>query len=193
MTYRDGPGAGRDPVREGRGTRRFSDESKFLLGRPSSVARALQLIGDRWSFMTMREAFFGVRRYDQMKRNMNIAPNILTDRLNRFVERGLFERRLYQSNPARHEYVMTPMARDLYGPFLAMLAWGDRWLADGRPPLILTHRGCGRDFTPSVLCDRCREPIDTFTMRYRLNYDATPYTVAPTKALDGGSGDPQPS
>lgn len=184
VTYRDGPGAGRDPVKEGRGTRRFSDESKFLLGRPSSVARALQLIGDRWSFMTMREAFFGVRRYDQMKRNMNIAPNILTDRLNRFVEKGLFERRPYQSNPPRHEYVMTPMARDLYGPFLAMLAWGDRWLSDGRSPLVLTHATCGHDFAPTVLCDHCRRPVDAFNMRYRLNYEAGPYTVAPSRAQE---------
>lgn len=182
VDYRDGPGAGRDLVKEGRGTRRFSDEAKFLLGRPSSVARALQVIGDRWSFMTMREAFFGSKRYEQMKRNMNIAPNILTDRLNRFVESGLFERRLYQSNPPRHEYVMTPMGRDLYGPFLAMLAWGDRWLSDGQPPLLLTHKACGREFTPSVLCNCCRGQIDVFNMRYRLNYDARPYKVAPNKA-----------
>jgi DNA-binding HxlR family transcriptional regulator len=182
VTYRDGPGAGRDPGREGRGTRRFSDDAKFLLGRPSSVARTLQIIGDRWSFMVAREAFFGVRRYDQMKRSMNIAPNILTDRLNRFVEKGLFERRLYQSNPPRHEYVMTPMGRDLYGPFIAMLAWGDRWLAGGRPPLILTHKGCGRDFTPTVICHRCREPIEAASMRYRLNYEAGPFTVVPHKA-----------
>ncbi|MGE0751440.1 MAG: winged helix-turn-helix transcriptional regulator [Variibacter sp.] len=175
VTYRDGPGAGRTQTRVGRNPRRSSDDSKFLVGRPSSVSRALQVIGDKWSFMVAREAFFGVRRYDQIQANLNIAPNILTDRLSRFVAKGIFRKRIYQKSPPRYEYVLTDKGRDLYGPFIAMLAWGDRWLSDGRPPLILTHKECGKDFHPLVICDRCRAPINAAAMSYKLNYNAKAY------------------
>ena len=124
VQYRDGPGAGRKPGKPGRNTRRASDDSRFMLGRPSSVSRALQIIGDKWSFMVVREAFFGNRRYDKIQSELGIAPNILTDRLSRLVAQGVFHRRLYQRAPERYEYLLTDMGRDLYGPFIAMLAWG---------------------------------------------------------------------
>src|SRR5580693_135360 len=105
VQYRDGPGAGRRPAKPGRNTRRVSDGSRFMLGRPSSVSRALQIIGDKWSFMVVREAFFGNRRYDRIQSELGIAPNILTDRLSRLVTQGVFHRRLYQTAPERHEYL----------------------------------------------------------------------------------------
>lgn len=176
--YRDGPGAGQTLARPGRTARRSSGDGKFLLGRPSSVSRALQIIGDKWSFMVAREAFFGVRRYDRIQANLNIASNILTDRLSRLVDKGIFRKRLYQELPHRYEYVLTEMGRDLYAPFIAMLAWGDRWLAKGKPPLILTHTVCGRDFDPQVVCDKCRQPIDAAGMRYRLSYDPATFGVS---------------
>ena len=89
VTYRDGPGAGQTRARRpGRNAAALIRRSKFLLGRPSSVSRALQIIGDKWSFMVVREAFFGVRRYDQIQTNLSIAPNILTDRLSRLVAKA---------------------------------------------------------------------------------------------------------
>jgi DNA-binding HxlR family transcriptional regulator len=171
VTYRDGPGAGRHPARAGRNTRRASDGNRFLLGRPSSVSRALQIIGDKWSFMVVREAFFGNRRYDKILTELAIAPNILTDRLSRLVASGVFYRRQYQSSPDRYEYLLTDMGRDLYGPFIAMLRWGDRWLSKGKPPLLLKHLACGHDFHASVICDRCTQPIVAADMRYRLTYN----------------------
>src|SRR5579863_5170973 len=107
--YRDGPGVGRHPAKAGRNTRRASDGSRFLLGRPSSVSRALEIIGDKWSFMVVREAFFANRRYDKIQSELGIAPNILTDRLSRLVARGIFRRRLYQQSPERYEYLLTDM------------------------------------------------------------------------------------
>jgi DNA-binding HxlR family transcriptional regulator len=169
--YRDGPGAGRSRAKRGRNTRRASDGSRFLTGRPSSVSRALQVIGDKWTFMVVREAFFGNRRYDKIQAQLEIAPNILTDRLFRLVAQGVFVRRLYQSAPDRYEYSLTDMGRDLYGPFVAMLAWGDRWLASGKPPLILSHKSCARDFHAEVICDRCQQPVIAADMKYRLTYD----------------------
>jgi DNA-binding HxlR family transcriptional regulator len=175
VQYRDGPGAGRRPAKPGRNTRRASDGSRFMLGRPSSVSRALQIIGDKWSFMVVREGFFGNRRYDRIQSELGIAPNILTDRLSRLVAQGVFHRRLYQHAPERYEYLLTDMGRDLYGPFVTMLAWGDRWLAKARPPLLLRHVKCGHDFKASVICNKCHKPVIAADMQYRLNYDPKDY------------------
>jgi DNA-binding HxlR family transcriptional regulator len=171
VKYRDGSGAGRHPAKTGRNTRRASDGNRFLLGRPSSVSRALQIIGDKWSFMVVREGFFGNRRYDKILTELSIAPNILTDRLSRLVANGVLHRRQYQSSPDRYEYLLTDMGRDLYGPFIAMLGWGDRWLSKGKPPLLLKHLSCGHDFHAEVVCDHCKQPIVAADMRYRLAYD----------------------
>jgi DNA-binding HxlR family transcriptional regulator len=177
VEFRDGPGAGRKPAKPGRNTRRASDDSRFMQGRPSSVSRALEIIGDKWSFMVVREGFFGNRRYDRIQTELGIAPNILTDRLSRLVARGILHRRLYQQAPERYEYLLTDMGRDLYGPFVAMLAWGDRWLGKGKPPLLLRHNNCGRDFQASVICSECHSPIIAADMQYRLNYDPRDYNA----------------
>ena len=182
--YRDGSGAGRCLAKPGRNTRRPSEGSKFSLGRPSSVSRALEIIGDKWSFMVVREGFFGNRRYDKILTELAIAPNILTDRLNRLVASGVLYRKQYQSLPDRYEYLLTDMGRDLYGPFIAMLRWGDRWLSKGKPPLILTHLKCGHDFEPSVDCDRCRKPIVAADMQYRLAYDPKSFGALGPRSID---------
>lgn len=186
VTYRDGPGAGYTHVKPTRRARRSSDPSQFLRGRPSSVSHTLQLIGDRWSFLIIREAFFGARRFDRLQSELNIASNILTDRLARLVATGIFERRKYQSQPDRFEYRLTEMGKDLYGSLIMMMSWGDRWLSRNDPPLLLTHHACGKDFTPVVICDRCRQPIDPHAMRYQINYDprdyGTPDVVVPAMA-----------
>lgn len=182
--YRDGPGAGRHPAKAGRNTRRASDGNRFQLGRPSSVSRALEIIGDKWSFMVVREGFFGNRRYDKILTELEIAPNILTDRLNRLVASGVLRRRQYQSSPDRYEYLLTDMGRDLYGPFITMLQWGDRWLSKGKPPLLLTHLTCGHDFHASVNCDRCKQPIVAADMRYRLTYDPKAFGALGPRSVD---------
>jgi DNA-binding HxlR family transcriptional regulator len=184
VQYRDGPGAGRKPAKPGRNTRRASDASRFMLGRPSSVSRALQIIGDKWSFMVVREGFFGNRRYDRIQSELGIAPNILTDRLSRLVAQGVFHRRLYQPAPERYEYLLTDMGRDLYGPFITMLAWGDRWLSKGKPPLLLHHIKCGHDFHASVICDKCHKPITAADMQYRLNYDPKDYGALGPRSIE---------
>lgn len=183
-TYRDGPGAGRHAVKIGRNTRRASDGNRFLLGRPSSVSRSLQIIGDKWSFMVVREGFFGNRRYDKILTELAIAPNILTDRLNRLVANGVFYRRQYQNSPDRYEYLLTDMGRDLYPPFITMLQWGDRWLSKGKPPLLLTHLNCEHDFQASVNCDRCKQPIVAADMSYRLTYDPKAFGALGPRSVD---------
>lgn len=170
VTYRDGPGAGMSRIVKAPRNRRSSDPTVLERGRPSSVTRALKCIGDRWTFMVIREGFFGMRRFDELQVKLGIAPNILTDRLNRLVAEGVLARLKYQDLPQRFEYRFTEKGKDLYGPMLAMLRWGDRWLSDGKPPLILTHIACGSDFDPTVICDQCRRPLAARDMSYKLNY-----------------------
>ncbi|SMF58678.1 transcriptional regulator, HxlR family [Tistlia consotensis] len=172
VTYRDGPGAGSAPLEPLKRSRRASDPSQFERGRPCSVARTLQIIGDRWSFLVIRQAFFGARRFDELQARLNIASNILADRLARLVAEGILERRKYQDLPERFEYRFSAKGKDLYGSMIMMMVWGDRWLSGGEPPLVLTHRDCGRDFTPVMVCDRCHEPIEPRAMAYRMNYPA---------------------
>ncbi len=178
VDYRDGPGAGTELMASGRRSRRASGPPGLERSRPSSVSRALQVIGDRWSFLVIREAFFGVRRFDNIQTKLGIAPNILSDRLRRLVDSGILRQEKYQDLPERFAYRLTDCGRALYLPMIQMLAWGDRWLADGKPPLILRHLECGHDFTPIVACNHCRMPLMAHAMRYRLNY-VSPRPAAP--------------
>jgi DNA-binding HxlR family transcriptional regulator len=127
-------------------------------GRPCSAARTLQFIGDRWSALVIQECFYGIRRFDDFQRRLGIATNILAQRLARLVDHGMLARAAYRSQPLRHEYRLTDQGLDLYPVPLAMLTWGDRWLA-GRPPITLTHRACGENLAAVLACSECGEPI----------------------------------
>jgi DNA-binding HxlR family transcriptional regulator len=127
--------------------------------RPSSIAETLQVIGDRWSPLIIRELFYGSHRFDEFSQRLGIAPNILTQRLRRLVDHGIVDKTPYQVRPTRHEYRLTDKGLDLYPVALSMLAWGDRWLAGGRPPVTLTHRTCGRQLKPILSCSTCGNPI----------------------------------
>ncbi len=169
VSYRDGPGAGQSPSPHLPQRRRSSKAGAFERGRPSSVSRTVAILADRWSFLILRECFFGVKRYDQFQEALAIAPNILANRLNTLVATGILAKHPYQTNPPRFEYRLTPTGLDLYLPLIQMLRWGDRWM-DGPPPLILTHRKCGRDFQPLLVCDHCHGPISPRDVRYVLSY-----------------------
>jgi DNA-binding HxlR family transcriptional regulator len=169
VTYRDGPGAGFAPAPETPQRRRGRDGDSFERGRPSSVSRTLGILADRWTFLVVRNAFFGVRRFDNFQDDLAIAPNILTDRLSRLVEQNILRREKYQDLPDRFEYRLTKAGRDLYMPLIQMLRWGDRWLGEA-PPLLLRHTPCDHEFQPVIACDHCHAPIDPHDIRYRLNY-----------------------
>ena len=121
-----------------------------------SVARALEVIGERWTILILRDAFLGVRRFDDFQRSLGIARNVLNTRLQRLVDSGLLERRRYQTRPERHEYRLTDMGRDLWPSIIALMQWGDRHLAgaDG-PPAGIWHRGCGGALDDRRVCERC--------------------------------------
>ncbi len=125
-----------------------------------SIARALDVIGEWWTLLVIREAFRGVRRFDGFVERLGIAPNILTARLRRLVEHDVFEERAYQARPVRVDYRLTAKGRDLYPVIVALLGWGDRWYAKDGPPVVLMHAACDRRADPKLVCGHCGERLD---------------------------------
>jgi DNA-binding HxlR family transcriptional regulator len=139
---------------------------------PSSVAATLQVTGDRWSALLIRESFYGSTRFDEFQQRLSIATNILTQRLRRLVDLGILTRTAYRQRPARHEYRLTDKGLDLYPVPLSMLAWGDQWVFAGRPPVRLTHEKCQCLLTPILTCSTCAEPISRADIEFSTS--ATP-------------------
>jgi DNA-binding HxlR family transcriptional regulator len=127
-----------------------------------SVGRTLSLVGERWTIMILREFFFGVGRYGQLADNLNIPRPTLSLRLRKLVDAGLLDRVLYATGPDRHEYRLTQAGRDLFPAVIALMRWGDTYLAgpDG-PPIVLRHETCGNPTHPHLTCDVCGQEIDT--------------------------------
>jgi DNA-binding HxlR family transcriptional regulator len=136
---------------------------------PCSIARSVDLLGDWWTPLVLREAFLGLRRFDDMQRSLGIGRNVLTQRLKRLVEEGMLDRVRYQEKPDRYEYVLTDKGRDFYPVLSAMISWGDKWLSgDDGPPIVFNHKLCGHDMTAKVVCSECGEPIRARDVRPRL-------------------------
>ncbi|MGW7517938.1 winged helix-turn-helix transcriptional regulator [Streptomyces sp. NPDC054796] len=136
---------------------------------PCSIARTMDLLGDWWTPLVLREAFYGVRRFDEFQQSLGIARTTLAGRLRRLVDEGLLEKQLYQEEPARYDYVLTEMGRDFFGVLAAMSRWGDRWLGDGEgPPVVLHHDRCGQESHAEVTCAACGEAMTAENTRPRL-------------------------
>ena len=145
-----------------------------------SVERMLGQVGDAWTFLLLREAFFGVRRFEQMQSNTGAAPNVVSERLKRLVANGLLRRERYQERPPRYEYRLTEKGLDLYPVIVMMMRWGDRWLAGRRgPPLLLKHTSCGAVADPVVVCSHCRQPVTAHDIEW------TPGPGAPRRSANG--------
>jgi DNA-binding HxlR family transcriptional regulator len=128
--------------------------------RTCSIARTLDVIGEKWALLALREVFLGNRRFDEMVRRTGAPRDTLTARLKTLTGAGVLERRPYSEHPARFEYHLTPAGRDLYPVIASLMAWGDKYLAgDGGPPLILEHT-CGHRFVPQLTCLACGEPVE---------------------------------
>jgi DNA-binding HxlR family transcriptional regulator len=108
-------------------------------GQDCSIARALEIVGERWTLLIVRDAFLGVRRFEQFQESLGIARNVLTDRLNRLVEEGILERVRYSERPERHEYRLTPKGRDLNLALTTLRQWGDKHLSE-KPPRVLRRK-----------------------------------------------------
>jgi DNA-binding HxlR family transcriptional regulator len=126
---------------------------------PSSVARTLAVTGEWWSALIIRECFFGIRRFDEFQRRLDIAPNILSQRLRRLVQLGVVAKVADDSWAVRHEYRLTEKGMDLYHVPLAILTWGRRWLGAAESDTRLTHTPCGSDVRAVLSCGSCAQPI----------------------------------
>ena len=144
----------------------MSSDRHWFTNESCSVARTLEIIGERWTFLVLREAFLGVRRFVEFQRNIGVARNILSARLRKLVEHGILERRQYEHRPPRFEYRLTERGLDLYPAIVALMQWGDRHAAHpaGRA-VVLEHKGCGKDSAPQLVCSQCGEPIGARDMR----------------------------
>lgn len=137
-------------------------------GQVCSVARALEAIGDRWTMLVIRDAFVGVRRFDEFQERLGIARNVLTDRLSRLVDEGILEKREYQQRPQRFEYRLTAKGIDLFPVLVSLMKWGDRHAPDENgPPMAVVHKGCGGEVDERLLCARCGEPVTALNAEAR--------------------------
>jgi DNA-binding HxlR family transcriptional regulator len=155
---------------EGNGMANPKSKSRPLTARETSpLDYALRAIGDPWSFLIQQEAFFGVRRFGDFQRNLNIAKNTLTDRLSLLVEFDLLERKRLPDRSDIHEYRLTARGLDTYPYALSLMKWGDDWLAgkDG-PPVILSHKTCGHVLNPKAICLACKREVNAADIQIDL-------------------------
>ena len=135
----------------------MANEHRF---EADSVERTVAVVGDRWAFLILREAFFGVRRFNQMQRDLGISRNILAARLQMLVEAKIMKRHRYRRDPDFYEYRLTERGLALYPAILAFSRWGDQYLSgDGKPPLLLRHKPCGELADPRMVCSSCGKDI----------------------------------
>ena len=121
-----------------------------------SAARTLEIVGERWSLLILRNAMFaGTTRFTEFQRGLGVAPNILSNRLETFVAAGLMATRPLTDEHATHEYVLTDKGRDLQPVIIALTGWGDRWAAPEGPPIIYQHETCGGPIHQHLTCENC--------------------------------------
>jgi DNA-binding HxlR family transcriptional regulator len=133
-------------------TANYSNES-------CAVAGALSIVGDPWTLLILRDAFFGVRRFDEWQARLGVARNVLAARLKTLVDAGVLETQLYSEHPPRKDYLLTRKGRDLRPVILALKAWGDRHVyGEGGGPLEIVHT-CGHELAPKMVCAACGEAV----------------------------------
>ena len=127
---------------------------------PCSIARTLAVVGAPWTPLILRDVVFGLTKFDELQRDLGVATNILTDRLNTLVDHGLLTREPYQERPPRHRYRLTEKGADVLPVLLALMGWGDRWAADPvGPPVTIVHHTCDAPAHPTMTCGQCGEPL----------------------------------
>jgi DNA-binding HxlR family transcriptional regulator len=137
------------------------------LASACSIEAALRVFGDRWTLLVLRDAFRGVRRFDDFATDLGIARSLLTDRLNRLVEHGILEKVPYQTRPLRHEYRLTDRGRDLSPALVAFMHWGDKHLVTDEPPVVLVHGSCGHPLEQVFVCPHCETTLTPRQIRSR--------------------------
>jgi len=136
-----------------------------LPGRPCSVAASLNLVGEKWSLLAVREIAFGNKRFDMIARNTGAPRDRLAVRLRALEAAGIVARRQYSEHPARYEYELTEAGRELREVLMAIRAWGDKWAVDS-PPAVFRH-SCGQDLDVAVICRNCGAEVNPDELKMR--------------------------
>lgn len=141
-----------------------------LSHHPCSIARAVDVAGEWWTPLILRDVAYGVRRFGEIQEDIGVSANVLSDRLETLVAEGLLQTRPYQERPERHEYYLTEKGSDLVPALLALMRWGDKWAweAPGGPVRVV-HDCCGHDVTVEVRCPHCDRATATAELRAELS------------------------
>jgi DNA-binding HxlR family transcriptional regulator len=130
-----------------------------------SVAQCLEVVGEWWTMLIVRDAFLGVRRFDDFQERLGISRNILNQRLGHLIDHGVLEKVLYRERPPRHEYRLTAKGRDLFPILVTMRQWGDKYAAPAGTPLHMLHRSCGTITEAALTCGGCGERLEPRAVR----------------------------
>ncbi|SPL69925.1 winged helix-turn-helix transcriptional regulator [Acinetobacter stercoris] len=129
--------------------------------QPCSIARTLSIVGDRWTMLILRNAFMGMRRFDDFQENLGVTRHVLSDRLKRLVEHEILVKTPYMDRQERFEYRLTEKGLDFYPVLMSMVAWADKWMDAGLgKPVEYVHTTCGQKFTPVMTCSECGEKLN---------------------------------
>jgi DNA-binding HxlR family transcriptional regulator len=142
-------------------------------GQNCSVAKTLELVGERWTMLILREAFSGRRRFEEMAETLGIARNVLTTRLQRLVEADVLTKTRYQERPERFEYRLTEKGLDLWPVLISLMQFGDRHYAPAGPPVLLAHKDCGGAVDAHRTCERCGARLTARDVRAHAGPGAT--------------------
>jgi DNA-binding HxlR family transcriptional regulator len=135
-------------------------QRKSFAAMDCSVAQCLEVVGEWWNMLIVRDAFLGVSRFDEFQSRLGIARNILQQRLSDLVDAGVLVRVPYSEHPPRSEYKLTEKGRDLWPVLTTMREWGDKYQAPTGPPITTVHKGCGAVTTPVLVCSECGERVE---------------------------------
>jgi len=126
-----------------------------------SIARSLEVVGERWSLLIIRNVGLGMNRFEPLRENLGITRSVLTTRLNSLIEYGILEKRRYSERPPRYEYHLTEKGRDLAPVLLQLMWWGDRYYPEaGGPPTVAVHKSCGGALDRHMVCEKCGEAVE---------------------------------
>ena len=125
-----------------------------------SIAKTLDVVGEWWTLLILRDALRGTRRFDDFQASLGVARSVLTARLRKLTDEGILERHRYSEHPPRYEYLLTDKGRSLFGVIAALMQWGDTWAqGSAGPPVVLVHDTCGQVTQPVLTCPHCRGEV----------------------------------
>jgi DNA-binding HxlR family transcriptional regulator len=163
-----------------------------IANKECSVARAMEIVGDRWSILLLREAYYGVRRFDEFEYYIGIAPNILSSRLKKLVDGGIMARVPSTERAGRYEYVLTEKGKDFFPAYLAIKKWGDDWLAEpAGPQVVFNDRSSGEEINYPKLLTAHGKPLRVEDVEIVAGAGAVPFNrkrFGADRSAPAGSG-----